>query len=201
MVLPSILDKYDQKKDRDMISFLLQSRPPNPLETSWSGLDCLVTVLRVIYANTMLDEPISESITGGTEGFNPICQYAWRLFGDTETTNEAEESEKQRVLKKTLRSGEGQTFDDLVNCRSMKVTFWDRPSFHLFRPRLKWQATESKWIEVPWDRGQAGERSLIDLDYIDHPGQTIEQVLHAAQGEVFGERGRVLRRFQRPKLI
>lgn len=171
---------YNLCRDAKSVYQILYMRPPfETTDVDTSGLDCLTTVMRVIYAHTMLrpgeeQDKINEGVV------NPILSYAWRMFereGGPVVPKDGDRDEKNRILQ-VLEYDEhaipDRSFRSLCGCRSMTATLWARQSYLLFNPIIQKSPGDTKWRKATVDLASA---SLLELDWTKAPGQTIEELV------------------------
>lgn len=167
---------------------VLQTQQPEETsvtDVGWdtNGLDCLVAVIRRIYA-FMPGYFVENEAFAAAEEKNPILRYAWQMLDipeeATDATRAQQAAEKKAVMSK-LFPGDAETathFQFLNSTLSlMSDTFWSLPQFHLFTPRLQKDGGDSVWRVVPWDPPQLVAQSIIVLDRIDSPGMSLQEAV------------------------
>ncbi|KAH6991364.1 hypothetical protein BKA56DRAFT_574308 [Ilyonectria sp. MPI-CAGE-AT-0026] len=172
---------------------VLQTQQPEETsvtDVGWdtNGLDCLVAVIRRIYAFMPGYFHDNEEFAAAEEK-NPILRYAWQMLDipeeATDATRAQQAAEKKAVMSK-LFPGDAETATHFhflnATLGLMSDTFWSFPQFHLFAPRLQKDEGDSVWRVVPWDPPQIVAQSIIVLDCLQNPGMSLQEAVDSKFG-------------------
>lgn len=161
---------------------LLYAQPP---QTDKAGLrtdafDCVVCLVRVVYARGILSEEESHRRTQD----NLLLAYAWRRFKKAPEGYAPEELEEHRKLKEAaiVQADGGSSFEELFTSSVMNRTLWSGPDMAVVRSVVGRNSTSAAWDFLPApdadDPERRAENDLILLDRRDEgsdPNNSLEQ--------------------------
>lgn len=200
------LDPYGKEAYRVLQLQQPETTPATDVGWDTNGLDCLVAVIRRIYA-FMPKAFLNDGTFTAVEKQNPILRYAWQMLDAQEVATDAtraqQAAEKKAVMAK-LFPGDAEpatSFWHLIVSSLMLDTFWSRPEFQLFRPRLQKREGDPVWRPVPWPARQLDYQSLIHLDRIDNPEMSLQEAVDLKFGVREWEESEYLFVCKRPNVV
>lgn len=195
-----IRNAYSTVKDAAFVRHFLCTQLPLPTSEKdarfeTSGFDCLVTIIRLIYANfaTGIQGVQNMKSLWPQEDKNPILRYAWqsleRTGEESDETKEAWGRDKLATVTKLL-GGEtlspGQTcFESLCAGRRMNETLWSHECFWFFKDIVRINADDC--VSVPWDRTDLAIASQLEFDGNQIP--TLQEAVEMRLGPRKTDRG------------
>ncbi|KAF4992940.1 hypothetical protein FDECE_13555 [Fusarium decemcellulare] len=199
---------YDITTEMAAPSHILQLRPPpasSPGPTT--GLDCLVVVLRRIYAYLAVgSKGVSHEIWfKEAESDNPILSYAWLMFG-----NPRDDGARRRIAqaKSALIAAlpraspdapQDVSFQELCTSDLMNKSLWCERLFHMFHPDILIAPTSETLVQQePCTGHELVVRSMLHLNLQQIPGLTLQALVDMSYGKLPGD---VLRAPKRPAII
>ncbi|KAH7258735.1 hypothetical protein B0J15DRAFT_368316, partial [Fusarium solani] len=174
---------YRVDEDIEFVGQILVTRPPRCPRTGLNpGLDCLIVVLRRIYAHIMLGR---YNLAGSdwvkkAEEENPILRHAWHMFGTSVEELQRASQARHDVLK-ALREIDGldiTSFNEMHTCDLMCRTFWSQHDFSLYDPRHSLDPFELD----EWKENEIAHVSLLRLNRQENPGQTLQALVDKSYG-------------------
>lgn len=181
-----IRDEIDIVKHPEVAADILKLRPPPPTKIRrTSGLDCLVTVLRRIYALTMLGPAgiAQHQDFKDAEESNPILKHSWLIFGMLD----GEGRERATHVKAAVWNHIGDlmekedrdcSFKSLCMSNLMVDTFWSLFEFRLYGTMFR--VADQKLLD--WEPRKNARESLLRLDLTESPDMTLQDLIDETHG-------------------
>lgn len=179
----------DWRGRKEALNNLLSAQPPQTdravLRTD--AFDCVVCLVRVIYARGILSERTSHRETQD----NLLLAYAWRRFKKPPEGYTPAELEEHLKLKQAaiVQADAGSSFEELFTSSVMNRTLWSRPDMAVVRGVAELNSTSAAWDFLPApdadDPERRAENDLIVLDRRDEdadPNISLEEHINSFFG-------------------
>ncbi|KAF5644484.1 hypothetical protein F52700_2483 [Fusarium sp. NRRL 52700] len=184
----------------DVVAAILEGRPPQfAPNDAQPGFDCLIVVLRRIYSHVMLDLVPLPAWMKTSEEANPILRLAWHLFGNDVAQREDAIKARHEAFRSLTAKGISHTssFEELCSSSLMNKTFWSQDEFRL-TDILHCIETGAVTDGSPDDIAHI---SLLELNHVETPGRTLQEVVDKAFGVVTQKEKQILSRPNDPWVV